>query len=125
MGVYLNPDNENFFQAINSKIYVDKTGLIGFTNQVMRTLGKYICVSRPRRFGKSMAANTLQAIWSRRASRVVELNWDKTAEGAIAQIKKKQYCRSLEDYRGNLLLVGINYDKETREHTCVIEEYEK
>lgn len=65
MGIYLNPDNEKFFQAVNSSIYVDKTGLIGYTNQKMRTLGKYICVSRPRRFGKSMAANMLAAYYGR------------------------------------------------------------
>lgn len=56
---------------------------------------------------------------------VVELKWNHSAEGAIAQIKEKQYCKSLEDYRGNILLVGVNYDKVTREHTCVIEEAEK
>ena len=54
---------------------------------------------------------------------VVELKWDKSAKGAIAQIKEKKYCKSLEEYKGNLLLVGINYDKDTREHTCVIEDY--
>ncbi len=41
---------------------------------------------------------------------VVELKWDKTAEGALVQIKDKEYCRSLEEYQGNLLLVGINYN---------------
>lgn len=56
---------------------------------------------------------------------VVELKWDKSADGAIGQIKKKQYCKSLEEYQGNILLVGINYDKDTRKHECVIEEYRK
>ena len=56
---------------------------------------------------------------------VVELKWDKTAEGALAQIKDKEYCRSLEEYQGNLLLVGINYDVKTKEHSCVIEEFVK
>mgnify|MGYP002566314514 CR=1 FL=1 len=56
---------------------------------------------------------------------VVELKWDKTAEGALAQIKDKEYCRSLEEYQGNLLLVGINYNKKTKEHVCRIEEYQK
>lgn len=56
---------------------------------------------------------------------VVELKWDKSAKGAVAQIKNKQYCKSLEEYKGNIMLVGINYDKETREHECVIEEYQK
>ena len=52
---------------------------------------------------------------------VVELKWNKSAQGAIAQIKNKEYCRSLEEYRGNLLLVGVNYDIRTKEHECVIE----
>ena len=56
---------------------------------------------------------------------IVELKWDKSAEGAIKQIKNKEYCRSLEEYQGNLLLVGINYNKKTKEHECVIEKYEK
>ena len=56
---------------------------------------------------------------------VVELKWDKNAEGAIQQIKEKEYCRSLEEYKGNLLLVGINYDKKTQVHICKIEQYRK
>lgn len=56
---------------------------------------------------------------------IVELKWDKSAKGALEQIKKREYCKSLEEYRGNLLLVGVNYDKETKEHECVIEEYTK
>ena len=56
---------------------------------------------------------------------VVELKWDKTAQGAIDQIKNKKYVKSLEEYKGNILLVGINYNKDTREHECVIEEWEK
>ena len=39
--------------------------------------------------------------------------------------KEKEYCQSLEDYLGNLLLVGINYDVKTKEHSCVIEEFVK
>lgn len=53
---------------------------------------------------------------------VIELKWDKSAEGAIAQIKNKQYVEALKDYRGNLLLAGINYDKKNKKHTCVIEQ---
>lgn len=65
MGIYLNPDNMGFRQAINSKIYVDKTGLIKHTNSIIYTEQKFICVSRPRRFGKSMAANMLAAYYGR------------------------------------------------------------
>ena len=56
---------------------------------------------------------------------VVELKWNKSAEGAIEQIKKKEYCKSLEEYKGNILLVGVNYNKKTKKHECVIEEYAK
>ena len=65
MGIYLNPGNEAFRQALRSEIYVDKTGLIVYTNQVLATERKNLCVSRPRRFGKSMAANMLCAYYSR------------------------------------------------------------
>ena len=65
MGQYLNPDNEKFKQAIASQIYVDKTELIKYTNSVICTLNKYICVSRPRRFGKSIAAGMLEAYYSK------------------------------------------------------------
>lgn len=65
MGVYLNPDNKNFGDAIRSEIYVDKTGLIAHTNRCVNTEQKYLCVSRPRRFGKSMALKMLAAYYSR------------------------------------------------------------
>ena len=52
---------------------------------------------------------------------IIELKWDKKASGAIAQIKNRQYVDAVKEYKGNLLLVGINYDKKTKEHTCVIE----
>ena len=54
---------------------------------------------------------------------VVELKWNKTAEGAISQIKERNYASVLEAYQGNLLLVGVNYDTETKKHACVIEEW--
>ena len=65
MGIYLNPDSSKFEEAVNSDIYVDKTGLLAYTNSVLHTMQKYICVSRPRRFGKSTAANMLTAYYSR------------------------------------------------------------
>ena len=56
---------------------------------------------------------------------VIELKWDKSAVGAIEQIKEKQYGNVLKDYQGNLLLVGINYNKTTKKHECVIEAMKK
>ena len=65
MGYYLNPGNKGFWEALRSRIYVDKTGLIDCTNQCINTDEKFICVSRPRRFGKSMALKMLAAYYSR------------------------------------------------------------
>ena len=65
MGVYLNPGTGKFERAIKSEIYVDKTGLIKETNKVLGTEQCYVCISRPRRFGKSMAANMLTAYYGK------------------------------------------------------------
>ena len=65
MGRFVNPDNSAFQVALNSRIYVDKTGLLNFTNSVLDTMDGYICNSRPRRFGKSYAANMLAAYYSK------------------------------------------------------------
>ncbi|MDR1015452.1 MAG: ATP-binding protein [Coriobacteriales bacterium] len=67
MGIYLNPGNAGFRQSVNSAIYVDKTGLIAYANSVLETEQKCLCVSRPRRFGKSMAAEMLCAYYDRSA----------------------------------------------------------
>ena len=56
---------------------------------------------------------------------IMELKWNKSAETAITQIKERQYPKALEDYAGEILLVGIDYQKETKEHTCVIERCQK
>lgn len=54
---------------------------------------------------------------------VIELKYDKSADTSIRQIKEKRYAGALKDCGDKLLLVGINYDKETKKHECVIEEY--
>ena len=54
MGIYLNPSSIGFKRSLNSEIYVDKTGLIEKANVLLDTEQKFICISRPRRFGKSM-----------------------------------------------------------------------
>ena len=53
MGIYLNPDNEGFSTSVRSKIYIDKTGLIDYMNQILDTEDKFISVSRPRRISAS------------------------------------------------------------------------
>ncbi len=65
MGRYFNPVNTNFKQALNSLIYVDKTGLVGLVNSFLNTKQKFMAVSRARRFGKSMATELLAAYYSK------------------------------------------------------------
>lgn len=65
MGIYLNPGNDAFRISVNDDIYVDKSGLISFVNSRINKRKRFICVSRPRRFGKSMAAEMLVAYYSR------------------------------------------------------------
>ena len=85
MGRYLNPGCVKFQKVLNSEIYVDKTEMISYINSVVNTEQCYICVSRPRRFGKTIAANMLAAYYGEGDSRqlfadrkIAECeNWDR------------------------------------------------
>ena len=61
--------------------------------------------------------------YSDKPAMIIELKYDKSTNGAITQIKEKRYVESLKAYRGHLLLVGINYDRNTKKHSCKIEKY--
>jgi hypothetical protein len=65
MGIFLNRGNEEFETVVNSGLYVDKTDMINFFNQVINTEQRYVCVSRPRRFGKSITANMIAAYFEK------------------------------------------------------------
>lgn len=65
MGVYMNPGNDAFQISVNDDIYIDKSGIISFMNGRIGKRKRFICVSRPRRFGKSMAAEMLSAYYDR------------------------------------------------------------
>lgn len=167
MGMFVNPDNSAFQRALNSKIYVDKTGLLEELNAFIDTEQCCVCNSRPRRFGKSITANMLTAYYSRGCdsrelfagkkisetrqfvsttqyndenslSSVLTIAYLSAmqyyfmpvrelptgrASAAIQQMKEKNYVQAVANYTGNILLVGIAYDKKTKVHTCEIEEY--
>lgn len=55
---------------------------------------------------------------------LIELKWNKTDAGAIAQIRNRDYPQALKDYGGKILLVGITYDSKSKKHTCRIEAYQ-
>ena len=65
MGLYFNTGVEKFNSALRSKIYIDKTGLLEYTNSVINSEARYLCISRPRRFGKSIAAAMLSAYYGK------------------------------------------------------------
>ena len=67
MGRFVNPNSAAFECAYRSQIYVDKSGLINYTNEVLEAPSAFICNSRPRRFGKSITANMLAAYYSKGA----------------------------------------------------------
>ncbi|HAM16327.1 MAG TPA: hypothetical protein DCP91_10850, partial [Eggerthellaceae bacterium] len=67
MGLYLNPSNRMFQMVLNGQFYVDKTGLASFMNERLCSPRQFVCVSRPRRFGKSVDADMLVAYYTRGA----------------------------------------------------------
>ena len=89
--MFVNPGNEAFAVALNSEIYVDKTGLLTYTNKVMNTLQGYICNSRPRRFGKSITANMLTAYYSKGCS-------SKEMFSTLKISKDKEFEKHLNQY---------------------------
>ena len=56
---------------------------------------------------------------------LVELKWNQNARTAIRQIKDKHYTQALENYTGDILMVGISYHKKSKEHECLIEKFTK
>ena len=67
MGTYLNPGRSAYEEALNSEIFVDKSEMILYLNSVVKTKQKYVCVSRPRGFGKTMTADMICAYYDRKA----------------------------------------------------------
>lgn len=65
MGIYLNPNNDQYQELVNSSLMVDKSLLIEKISNRIKTKQKFVCVSRPRRFGKSTDADMLTAYYSK------------------------------------------------------------
>ena len=97
MGIYLNPGNDMFAETVRGEIYVDKTGLIEQINAMVKTPQKFICISRPRRFGKSTAAYMLAAYYGR--------GCDSTKIFAPYKIAK---CESFDKYLNQYNVIMLN-----------------
>lgn len=108
MGTYLNPGNSGF-TGIRNDIYVDKSGLISLINETIETPRRLTCVSRPRRFGKSFAAQ-IEKIHAEEAP----LHYNN--EQALRNVIKRAYFSYGDEY---VLFEELPTGK--RKHSCVIE----
>lgn len=105
MGIYLNPGKMNYQMAVNSDIFIDKSEMISFLNGVVNTQQRYVSVSRPRRFGKTMAADMLCAYYDREAdSRSLFENRKLSGSDAL---KKESAAREWDEYLGKFDVLRI------------------
>ena len=121
MGRFLNPNNSAFQTTLNSEIYVDKTGLLDYTNKVINTMNEFICNSRPRRFGKLITANMLTAYYNeltgfeQQSSDLLDATLDMDKEKVAEGIEKIH-----DEYASS-----IQYNNENSLSSVLTEEYEK
>lgn len=106
--------------------YNDENSLSCTINLAFYFAREYYTIIRELPTGKGFADICLipRKLYADKPAVVIELKWDKDVRGAIEQIKEKQYVEALREYHGNLLLAGIDYDRKTKKHTCMIEKFE-
>ena len=107
MGVYLNPGNEAFEMTVNSRIYIDKTEMIDHLNSVISTEQRFIAVSRPRRFGKTIAVNMLCAYYG------------KTADGSLFQNLKIADCDDWDKFLGKFDVIRLVMTDFTKQYGTI------
>lgn len=125
-------DNEEAVAMTIQTVHQDNTSILQYNDEnalayvvslAYQTAHQYYKFFRELPAGKGFADIVLVPYRNvNKPAIVIELKYNKSAEGAITQIKEKQYVEALRDYAGEIVLVGINYDKRTKLHTCVIEQ---
>ena len=91
MGLFVNPDQSAFQSALNAQIYVDKSGLIEYTNSVLESTDAFICNSRPRRIGKSITADMLTAYYGKECDSRELFSGLKISQNAVFAQHLNQY----------------------------------
>ena len=91
MGIYLNPGNETFAQMSSDPYYVDKTGMLAVLNDFIDKGNKYICISRPRRFGKTVTGNMISAYYSKKCDSSQLFSRLKISSGPGYEEKRNKY----------------------------------
>jgi RecB family endonuclease NucS len=105
----LNYNDENALACVITLAYYNAINEYTLHREMPAGKGYADIIFRPRKYSDYPAM-------------VVELKMNQSAESALTQIKERRYVEALPDYKGKMLLVGVNYDRETKKHTCVIEE---
>ena len=105
MGTYLNPGKQSFQIAVNSEIYVDKTEMIRYLNSLINTQQRFISVSRPRRFGKTMAADMISAYYDREADSRGLFEKRKLAQST--QAKNEKSGETWDSYLGKFDVIRV------------------
>lgn len=137
MGDYLNTTafRDAYLKVYNSPYFVDKSQLLGELIHNVDTTTNCVCITRPRRFGKSVAANMIASFFSKECDMEAVFGRLKIAANAssrdydaLKQIRDKKYAMKFEGklgeapkYTGRVLGVGMAYDKETKVHSCKVE----
>ncbi len=106
MGTFVNPGNERFVEDLNSKIYVDKSDMVAVLNEFYCTRDKYICMSRARRFGKTMMTNLIAAYYSKGCN----------SRGLFERLKlatHNGWDRHLNS--DNVIMIDVNYEYNDQE----------
>ncbi|MBE6841857.1 MAG: hypothetical protein E7510_03385 [Ruminococcus sp.] len=103
--------------------YNDENALSCAITMAYYTAPAYYNVIRELPTGKGFADIALipRADSGNKPAMIIELKWDKDSDTAIKQIKEKRYSGTLKGYGKEILLVGVNYDKDTKKHECIIE----
>lgn len=96
MGTYLNPGANKLRISMNSEIYIDKSGILAELNRLLNSEQRFVCVSRPRRFGKSMVANLISAYY------------DHTVDKQVFAGLKYAQQEDFDHYAGKFDVIKIN-----------------
>lgn len=126
----INGDEEKVAEMVE-KAHNENSSIIGYNNETSLSCAIFLAYYSARKeyiIHRELATRKgfadlvfIPRKNSDKSAMVIELKWDRFADTAIEQIKRKQYPEKILEYTGEILLVGINYDTETKKHTCIIE----
>jgi len=107
-GTYLNPNNASFKEKINCSLYVDKTDLIKFCNERFSAFGKFVCSTRPRRFGKTMAIDMLAAYYSKGCDSKALFKDTNASKYNMDDADEKVLCEHFTEYMNAFNVIRID-----------------